>query len=191
MRNAQFLSVLLLTALALAWPSPARADDDEEGGEKSEQSDSANKVGPKDLGPCKADAAKACPGLKPGDGKFGKCMKEHKDEISDACKEMMDKVKGRMKDRMKEKIADKVGEACAEDTEKFCSGMKPGDSKWGPCIKDHKDGLSKDCKRAMGRVRRMDERRKKRSGDGDDDRKGGGDEGGKEGGKHGTMGGDE
>jgi hypothetical protein len=35
---------------------------------------------------CQNDAASLCPGMAPGDGKFGKCMKEHRDKVSEACK---------------------------------------------------------------------------------------------------------
>ena len=35
---------------------------------------------------CQNDAATLCPGMAPGDGKFGKCMKEHRDKVSEGCK---------------------------------------------------------------------------------------------------------
>jgi hypothetical protein len=35
---------------------------------------------------CQADAASLCPGMAPGDGKFGKCMKEHRDKVSEGCR---------------------------------------------------------------------------------------------------------
>ena len=37
-------------------------------------------------GPCKADAAKLCPDVKPGGGRIAACLREHKDAVSDACK---------------------------------------------------------------------------------------------------------
>jgi hypothetical protein len=36
---------------------------------------------------CRSDAASLCPGLVPGDHKFGKCMKSHEAQVSPACKE--------------------------------------------------------------------------------------------------------
>jgi hypothetical protein len=96
---------------------------------------------------CGADADKFCKGLKPGDGKYGACMKEHKDEVSQGCKDAMtagmEKRKEKMEGRKKELEA-----ACASDTDKFCKGTTPGDKKWGPCMKDHKDELSDTCKSA-------------------------------------------
>ena len=35
---------------------------------------------------CQADASSLCPGMAPGDGKFGKCMKEHRDKVSEGCR---------------------------------------------------------------------------------------------------------
>src|SRR5438445_9339882 len=50
-----------------------------------------------DNGSCRAEAEKACPDMKPGDGKFGPCMKEHKDQFSKDCQ---DKIGGKAKDGM-------------------------------------------------------------------------------------------
>ncbi len=36
---------------------------------------------------CQSDAAALCPGMAPGDHKFGKCMKEHGSQVSAGCKE--------------------------------------------------------------------------------------------------------
>jgi len=36
---------------------------------------------------CKADAEKFCKDVKPGKGRMKKCMKSHKKELSQACKD--------------------------------------------------------------------------------------------------------
>jgi hypothetical protein len=36
---------------------------------------------------CRADVQKLCPDAKPGGGEIRKCLQDHKDELSDACKE--------------------------------------------------------------------------------------------------------
>ena len=38
---------------------------------------------------CKDDMKKICAGIEPGDGRIMQCMKQHEDELSPACKEMM------------------------------------------------------------------------------------------------------
>lgn len=35
---------------------------------------------------CKEDAAKLCPDVKPGQGRIAACLKEHKEDVSKACK---------------------------------------------------------------------------------------------------------
>ena len=102
----------------------------------------ANESAPKeaDAGACKADAAKLCADMVPGDGKLGPCLKSHKDELSPECREKFER------HRQGGKRMEKGGQgACKADSEKLCAGMHPGDGKWGPCMKEHKDELSSDC----------------------------------------------
>jgi hypothetical protein len=37
--------------------------------------------------PCKADAARLCPGMKPGSPEMVQCIRDHRDQVSPACKE--------------------------------------------------------------------------------------------------------
>jgi hypothetical protein len=41
--------------------------------------------------PCKADEAKLCAGIQPGGGRIAACMKQHKDDLSPACKQQLAK----------------------------------------------------------------------------------------------------
>jgi hypothetical protein len=38
-------------------------------------------------GACRADIEKLCPNAKRGDGSIRECMRDHQDELSDACKQ--------------------------------------------------------------------------------------------------------
>lgn len=40
-------------------------------------------------GPCRADVERLCPNIEPGAGHIRACLREHKDDISDACKAKM------------------------------------------------------------------------------------------------------
>src|SRR5271155_5542380 len=40
--------------------------------------------------------------------------------------------------------------ACAEDAQKLCAGVQPGGGRIVACLKEHKDSLSDQCKRAAG-----------------------------------------
>lgn len=39
--------------------------------------------------------------------------------------------------------------------------MKPGDGKFGPCMKEHKEQLSEGCKKAFGEMKERREKPKK------------------------------
>jgi len=42
---------------------------------------------------CATDVQKLCPGVQPGGGRIVACLKEHKDEVSDVCKQAILKAK--------------------------------------------------------------------------------------------------
>lgn len=60
---------------------------------------------PEHNGPCKADVQKLCPDVKPGQGRIRACMKEHKDQLSDACKSAI-KTRHEQREEQKEKSAE-------------------------------------------------------------------------------------
>lgn len=90
-------------------------------------------------GACRKDAAKLCPGMKPGDRGYAECMKKHEADLSDACKQMM---QARAKDAEQFK-------ACAADAEKFCPGTQAGGGRVMKCLRTHQGDLSEECKREL------------------------------------------
>ncbi len=54
-------------------------------------------AGPRPREACKADVATLCPGVQPGDGRVGACMKEHAAQLSDGCKAAMAQAHGNRK----------------------------------------------------------------------------------------------
>lgn len=94
--------------------------------------------------PCADDAAKLCKDVQKGEGRVAKCLKEHKDELSPACKENVAK--------MKEKV-NGMKEACKEDAKKLCKDIKPGEGRIAQCLKQHEGELSSACQENMGRPR--------------------------------------
>jgi hypothetical protein len=42
---------------------------------------------------CQADVQKLCAGVQPGGGRIVACLKEHKEEVSDGCKQAIGKAK--------------------------------------------------------------------------------------------------
>jgi len=91
-------------------------------------------------GPCAEDIAKVCKDVQPGGGRILKCMKEHENELSPACKQHVAQVKEK---------AMEAKEACQDDVMKFCADVKPGHGRILKCLKGHENELSPDCKAMM------------------------------------------
>ena len=94
--------------------------------------------------PCRDDAAKLCKDVQKGEGRVARCLKEHANELSPACKENI----GRMKEEIKE-----VAEACKDDAAKVCKGVEPGKGRILRCLKQHEGELSPGCKEHVDKPR--------------------------------------
>src|SRR3989338_6799136 len=94
--------------------------------------------------PCADDAARLCKDVQPGGGRVAECLKEHKDELSPACKKNIAKGK---------KKAKGMKRACDEDAKKLCKDVKPGGGRTAQCLKQHEAELSHACKDHMDRPR--------------------------------------
>ena len=84
-----------------------------------------------------ASVAKFCPEVRPGGGRIGQCLKQNEAQLSDACKERLAMVAAEVKE---------VKEACADDVQQFCAGVKLGEGRVAQCLKRHKEKLSTECK---------------------------------------------
>ena len=100
-------------------------------------------------GACQADEQKLCPDMKPGSDELKACMKSHKDELSDACKQAMQSPK-----KVKKQSPARGAGACRADIRKYCPGMKVGSNELTNCMLENQAQLSKACKRMM-RTRMM------------------------------------
>ncbi len=86
---------------------------------------------------CKADVQKYCASVQPGGGRIAQCLKQNEAQLSASCKERIALVQAQLKE---------IKEACADDLQQFCAGVKPGGGKIAQCLKAHKDKLSAECK---------------------------------------------
>ncbi len=90
--------------------------------------------------PCKADRDKFCPGLKPGDGKFGPCMKEHAAELSPECSAAIEAGKEARKN---------IKANCKPDIAKFCADASKERGGIAKCLAGHADELEPGCAGAL------------------------------------------
>jgi Skp family chaperone for outer membrane proteins len=94
--------------------------------------------------PCAEDAARLCNGVQQGEGRVAKCLKEHSNELSPACKDNIRE--------MKEEIQN-FKEACKDDAKKLCKDERPGGGRILQCLKQHEGELSPACKEVMEQPR--------------------------------------
>jgi hypothetical protein len=86
--------------------------------------------------PCKSDREKFCPGLKPGDGKLGPCMKEHAAELSPECTAAAEAGKQARK---------AIRANCKADIAKFCADTPKERGAIGKCLESHASELESAC----------------------------------------------
>ncbi|MGA8863442.1 MAG: cysteine rich repeat-containing protein [Gallionella sp.] len=92
--------------------------------------------------PCAEDAARLCVGIQPGGGRLARCLKEHAAELSPACKKSIAKAKRK---------AAKWKQACKQDAQTLCEGVKAGGGRIVQCLKQHQDELTMECREAMAK----------------------------------------
>ena len=99
-------------------------------------------------GPCAEDIQKFCKDVQLGGEHIGKCLKEHENELSPGCREM---IVAMMKGR------GGVREACEDDASKYCKDVQHGGGGIARCLQEHESDLSPACKE---RVTKMTEGRR-------------------------------
>ena len=92
------MKIKTLTALALLFSASAFAQD------------AAAPASAKGDQPCKADVAAFCKDAKPGHGGIAKCLKAHKDELSEACKAKVISRAKKARTEKREKRTDEGGQ---------------------------------------------------------------------------------
>ena len=91
-------------------------------------------------GPCADDVQKFCKDVHPGAGRIARCLNEHENDLSLACKRQMAEVKKRVHE---------FREACEDDVLRLCAGVKPGGGRIIKCLKEYEYELSPECKAKM------------------------------------------
>jgi len=93
---------------------------------------------------CRAEIVKNCPGLKPGDGKYGQCLVDHKSDFSAPCQQYPQAAIARKADL-------KNFPSCLADAEKLCPSTKPSLTGLTKCLRLHQGDLSSECRQELGK----------------------------------------
>jgi golgi apparatus protein 1 len=91
--------------------------------------------------PCKADVKRLCGDIQPGQGRIQECLKAHKDEVSQECKDSIAKKAEAIQSKLEQ-----VEKACSGDAQKFCKEVEPGQGRIMKCLMQHKAEVSQECR---------------------------------------------
>jgi hypothetical protein len=133
MTRAWLPALALCIAAALAAGAPARAKG----------------PGPGYDGPCGPDIEKHCASAERGGGGIGRCLRQHEQDLSPACRDHVAARHEQMRKR-----ADAVAAACKSEVAKHCPDHEPGEGGLIRCLRDHDADLSKECRAALPERRR-------------------------------------
>jgi len=86
---------------------------------------------------CRADVAKFCAQVEPGQGRVAQCLKESQWQLSAACQAHADVVAKRMKETL---------QACRDEALQYCSSAEVNSGRIGQCLKRNNPRLSPECK---------------------------------------------
>jgi len=86
---------------------------------------------------CRADAARVCPGVQPGNGRIAACLKANMLNLSAPCIDALWAAKEK---------AGEVSQVCASDIATFCPGIPSGQGRIARCLKGNMAFLSPGCK---------------------------------------------
>lgn len=101
-------------------------------------------------GPCSDDVAKYCKDVQPGGGRMARCLKQHEQELSPACKQHVAEVKKR---------GQEFRAACEDDVLKLCGEVQRGGGRIYNCLKQHEQDLTPDCRTQMQQTRQKRQQR--------------------------------
>jgi len=93
--------------------------------------------------PCREDMERLCSDVKPGGGAKIRCLKDHEDELSDACRAQIAEHSQRGNGKLK---------ACGDDAKRLCPKEEPGHGGVLRCLRDHEADLSSECRDALGQA---------------------------------------
>lgn len=88
---------------------------------------------------CYPDIQALCAGVQKGEGRIQKCLDEHADQVSAACK---------AEHAQKKAENQAIKAACKTDIKQFCADNKRHGA-WLGCLKSHAAQLSPDCAKTL------------------------------------------
>jgi hypothetical protein len=89
---------------------------------------------------CEADIKAYCTDVTGGRHAIAECLKKHRDQVSDSCKNAIQARRG----------------TCNADIQTYCSDVERGDGRVVACLQQHEDKVSAECKQVLNERSRHD-----------------------------------
>ena len=96
---------------------------------------------------CNKELTTFCKGVKEGEGRILACLYAFEDRVSDQCEYAvynaaleLERAAGALKF---------AASQCADDLQKFCANVQPGQGRGLACLKKNEKGVSQTCKDAL------------------------------------------
>ncbi len=122
MTGRRFVLLLLLAAVFAAAPALAQVN----------------------LGPCSETVAKYCGDTVPGNGRIMRCLNDHRDDQSIACKDWVEDQQKNMRELMG---------VCTEEITVLCRMDPPDAARIFFCLSDNYVALKVDCRSKLAEIR--------------------------------------
>lgn len=95
-------------------------------------------------GPCAETVTKYCKEVTPGGGRIMKCLGEHRDDQSMACKDWLEEQNRSLKE---------LNTACAKDIAQLCNFRDPDSILIYRCLEDNYASLKSDCRQKLREIK--------------------------------------
>ena len=95
-------------------------------------------------GPCAETVTKYCKDVTPGGGRIMKCLSEHRDDQSVACKDWLEDQNRSLKD---------LNTSCRSDIASLCSFSNPDSIIIYRCLEDNYVSLKSDCRDKLREIK--------------------------------------
>lgn len=95
-------------------------------------------------GPCAETVTKFCKDVAPGGGRIMKCLDDHRDDQSIACKEWLQDQNRSLKE---------LNASCTEEISKLCSVEAPDVIRIYRCLEDNYIALKSDCRDKLREIK--------------------------------------
>ena len=95
-------------------------------------------------GACHADVQRFCADAKGTPGGVATCLREHRDELSEACRNQVTGRRGKMRGELQ-----RIRTACQDEIARSCARFTPGERGLVRCLRQHDAELSDGCRKAL------------------------------------------